>query len=411
MTNVVGIIGEYNPFHNGHKYHLEESKRILNADYSVAVISGNFVQRGNVSIVDKWTKAEMALSNGIDLVIELPTIYSISSAENFAYGAIKTLDLLNIVDYVSFGSEFGNLDVLDKFADIFYRQPSEYVSILNHELSKGISFPKARENAVLMYLNNIRKYSNVLSSPNNILGIEYLKALKKSKSHIHPLTIKRENVGYNEIGISNNFASATSIRNMIINNKLSKLPYVMPKETYKILYNSFQKGHYVKDISRFEKEIIYTLRKMSLAEIANLPDVVEGLEHSIKNAANSCNTLNEFINIIKTKRYTTTRIQRILIYALLGITKKDMKESTKNIPYIRVLGFNKKGKELLSVISNSNKNIGVITSVKKYLDYGNPSKYSKNMLNIDINATNIYTIGYQKDSWSNLDYTHNMVIL
>lgn len=411
MTNVVGIIGEYNPFHNGHKYHLEESKRILNADYTVAVISGNFVQRGNVSIVDKWTKAEMALNNGIDLVIELPTIYSISSAENFAYGAIKTLDLLNIVDYVSFGSEFGNLDVLDKFADIFYRQPSEYVSILNHELSKGISFPKARENAVLMYLNDIRKYSNVLSSPNNILGIEYLKALKKSKSHIHPLTIKRENVGYNEIGISNNFASATSIRNMIINNKLSKLPYVMPKETYKILYNSFQKGHYVKDISRFEKEIIYTLRKMSLAEIANLPDVVEGLEHSIKNAANSCNTLNEFMNIIKTKRYTTTRIQRILIYALLGITKKDMKESTKNIPYIRVLGFNKKGKELLSVISNSNKNIGVITSVKKYLDYGNPSKYSKNMLNIDINATNIYTIGYQKDSWSNLDYTHNMVIL
>ena len=411
MTNVVGIIGEYNPFHNGHKYHLEESKRILNADYSVAVISGNFVQRGNVSIVDKWTKAEMTLSNGIDLVIELPTIYSISSAENFAYGAIKTLDSLNIVDYVSFGSEFGNLDVLDKFADIFYRQPSEYVSILNHELSKGISFPKARENAVLMYLNDIRKYSNVLSSPNNILGIEYLKALKKSKSHIHPLTIKRENVGYNEIGISNNFASATSIRNMIINNKLSKLPYVMPKETYKILYNSFQKGHYVKDISRFEKEIIYTLRKMSLAEIANLPDVVEGLEHSIKNAANSCNTLNEFMNIIKTKRYTTTRIQRILIYALLGITKKDMKESTKNIPYIRVLGFNKKGKELLSVISNSNKNIGVITSVKKYLDYGNPSKYSKNMLNIDINATNIYTIGYQKDSWSNLDYTHNMVIL
>ena len=411
MTNVVGIIGEYNPFHNGHKYHLEESKRILNADYSVAVISGNFVQRGNVSIVDKWTKAEMTLSNGIDLVIELPTIYSISSAENFAYGAIKTLDSLNIVDYVSFGSEFGNLDVLDKFADIFYRQPSEYVSILNHELSKGISFPKARENAVLMYLNDIRKYSNVLSSPNNILGIEYLKALKKSKSHIHPLTIKRENVGYNEIGISNNFASATSIRNMIINNKLSKLPYVMPKETYKILYNSFQKGHYVKDISRFEKEIIYTLRKMTTAQIAELPDVVEGLEHSIKNAANSCNTLNEFMNIIKTKRYTTTRIQRILIYALLGITKKDMKESTKNIPYIRVLGFNKKGKELLSVISNSNKNIDVITSVKKYIDYGNPSKYSKNMLNIDINATNIYTIGYQKDSWSNLDYTHNMVIL
>ena len=176
MRSVVGIIGEYNPFHNGHRYHLEESKRILRTDYSVAIISGNFVQRGNVSIIDKWSKAEMALNNGIDLVIELPTIYSISSAENFAYGAIKTLDALNIVDYVSFGSEVGNIDDLNMFAEIFTKQPTEYVSLLNHELSKGLSFPKARENAVLMYLGDIRKYSNVLSSSNNILAIEYLKA-------------------------------------------------------------------------------------------------------------------------------------------------------------------------------------------------------------------------------------------
>ena len=224
------------------------------------------------------------------------------------------------------------------------------------------------------------------------------------------MNIQREGVGYNDLGIKVNLASATAIRNMIMNNVLSKLPYVMPNSSYRVLYNSFSKGHYVKDISRFEKEIIYTLRRMSLSEIANLPDVSEGLEHNLKSAANSCNTLAEFMNIIKTKRYTSTRIQRILLYALLGITKKDMKDSTKNIPYIRVLGFNNKGKELLSIISNSNKNIDVITSVKKYLDYGNPSKYSKRMLNIDINATNTYTVGYAKDSWANLDYTHNMVI-
>lgn len=410
MTNVVGIIGEYNPFHNGHKYHLEKSKQLAHADYSIAIISGNFVQRGNVSIVDKWTKAEMALKNGVDLVIELPTIYSISSAENFAYGAIKILDSLNIVDYVSFGSETSNLDILNKFADIFYYQPSEYASLLNHELSKGVSFPKARENAVLMYLNDIRKYSNILSSPNNILGIEYFKALKKTKSMIKPINIQREGTGYNDLGISSKFASATAIRDMIINNKLSKLPYLMPKETYKTLYNSFAKGHYVKDLSRFEKEIIYTLRRMTLAEIANLPDVSEGLEHNIKNAANSCNTLEEFMNIVKTKRYTTTRIQRILLYALLGITKADMKLSTKVNPYIRVLGFNQKGKELLSVISNSKKNTEVITSVKKFMD-STTNKNLKHLLDIDIRATNLYTIGYQKDSWSNLDYTHNMIII
>lgn len=409
MTNVIGIVGEYNPFHNGHKYHLEQSKKKANADYSIAVISGNFVQRGNVSLVDKWTKAQMALSNGVDLVIELPTIYSISSAENFALGAIKILNSLNIVDYISFGSEYGELDILDKFAEIFYHEPSEYLSLLNHELSKGISYPKARENAILMYLNDIRKYANVLSDPNNILGIEYLKALKKTRSIIRPITIKRESVGYNDLGIRNNFASATSIREMICNNKLSKLPSVIPAETYHILYNSFQKGHYVKDLSRFEKEIIYTLRKMTLQEIANLPDVSEGLEHAIKNAANSCNTLNEFMNIIKTKRYTTTRIQRILLYALLGITKADMKLASKLTPYIRVLGFNQKGKELLSVISNSKKNTEVVTSVKKYIDTTS-NKNFKHLLDIDIRATNIYTIGYVKDSWSNLDYTHNMII-
>lgn len=409
MTNVVGIIGEYNPFHNGHKYHLEASKQNAHADYTIAVISGNFVQRGNVSLINKWDKANMALSNGVDLVIELPTIYSISSAENFAYGAVKILDSLKIIDYISFGSESCDLEVLDKMATVLYKQPTEFTSILKHELSKGISFPKARENALLMYLNDIRKYSNVLSSPNNILAIEYIKALKKLKSQIKPISVKRVNVGYNDLNINGNFASATAIREMIKNNKPAGMSKLMPPNSYRILYNSILKGHYVKDISAFEKEILYTLRKMSLKEIANLPDVAEGLEHNIKNAANSCNTLEEFMNIIKTKRYTNTRIQRILIYALLGITKNDMKESFKTQPYIRVLGFNNKGKELLSVISRANPNLNIITSVKKYID-NNPSKQLLNMLNTDINATNIYTLGYEKDSWSNLDYTHNMII-
>lgn len=409
MTNVVGIIGEYNPFHNGHAYHLDKSKELAKADYVIAVISGNFVQRGNVSLINKWAKANMALTNGVDLVIELPTIYSISSAENFAYGAVKILDSLNIVDYISFGSELCDLDVLEKCADVLYKEPPKFVNLLNHELSKGLSFPKARENALLMYLNDIRKYSNVLSSPNNILAIEYIKALKKLRSNIKPISVKRINSGYNDLEITNNFASATSIRKKIIDNKPAGLSKIMPPNSYRILYNNIQKGHYVKDISSFEKEILYTLRKMSIKEIANLPDVSEGLEHAIKNAANSCNTLEEFMNIIKTKRYTNTRIQRILLYALLGITKDNMKASFKAVPYIRVLGMNQKGKDLISVISRSNPNLNIITSVKKYID-SNPNKSQLSMLNIDINATNIYTLGYEKDSWSNLDFTHNMII-
>lgn len=409
MANVVGIICEYNPFHNGHAYHIQKTKEITNADYVIAVVSGNFVQRGNVSLLDKWSKADMALCNGVDLVIELPTVYSISSAENFAYGAVKILNSLKIVDTISFGSEFCDLEILEQIADILCKEPPEFVTLLEHELSKGISFPKARENALLMYLNDIRKYANILSSPNNILAIEYLKALKKIKSKIKPLAIKRVNVGYNELEIHNNFASATAIRKKIVDNNPGGLSKLMPPSSYKILYNSIKKGHFVKEITAFEKEIIYTLRKMNIKEIANLPDVLEGLEHSIKDAANSCNTIAEFMNIVKTKRYTSTRIQRILLYALLGITKEDMKNSYKIQPYIRILGMNEKGKELLSSISRSNSKLNIVTSVKKYID-SNPNKDLLNMLNIDINATNIYTLGYPKDSWANLDFTHNMII-
>ena len=410
MTHVVGIIGEYNPFHNGHAYHLVKSKQEAEAEYSVAVISGNFVQRGNVSLVDKWEKASMALSSGVDLVIELPTIYSISSAENFAYGAVRLLDSLNIVDYLSFGCETDSLEILNTFADILYKEPHEFVTLLNHELSKGVSFPKARENALLMYLNDIRKYANVLSGSNNILAIEYLKALKKLKSSIRPMAIKRLNVGYNDLDVNNHFASATAIRERIIQNKLFGLSSLMPYDAYRILYQNFQSGHYVKDIARFEKEIIYLLRNMNIEEIANLPDVTEGLEHNFKEAANSCNTIEEFVNIVKTKRYTATRIQRILLYALLGITKKDMASSAKTPPYIRVLGMNNKGKDLLSAISHTSPNLPIITSVKKFID-SNPNKHILNMLNIDIHATDIYTLGFQKDSWANLDYTHNLVTL
>ena len=173
MSRVLGIVAEYNPFHNGHLYHIKQSIEQTNADYVVCVVTGNFVQRGNTSIVDKWTKTKMAMANGADLVIELPTVYSTSSAENFAEGAIKILDSLQVVDSISFGMEADNLATLNNIANVLYQEPKEYVTMLNHELSKGTSFPKARESAVMLYLNDIKRYANVLAGSNNILGIEY----------------------------------------------------------------------------------------------------------------------------------------------------------------------------------------------------------------------------------------------
>lgn len=410
MSRVLGIIAEYNPFHNGHLYHIAKSKQETNAQYIIAVISGNFVQRGNTSIINKWTKARMALMNGADLVIELPTIYSISSAENFAEGAIKILNSLGIVDTLSFGMEASDIATLNNIANVLFNEPKEYVTILSHELQKGNSFPKARENAILMYLNDIKRYANVMSGSNNILGIEYLKALRKTKSTITPVGIKREKVLYNDKYIVDEFASATAIRKMLLTKELNDISKVMPRNSYLLLGEELKEGHYVIDISRFEKEIIYNLRKMTTGEIAKLPDVSEGLENSIKNAADSCNTVNELINIVKTKRFTQTRIQRILLYSLLGIDKKLMEISKKITPYVRVLGFNNKGKELISEMMNLNPKLNVVTSVKKYID-SVANKNLKEMLEKDILATNIYTLGYYSDSYSNLDYTNKIEIL
>ena len=394
-NRVLGIIAEYNPFHNGHMYHLQKAKEQSGAQYCICVMSGNFVQRGNTSIVNKWKKAEMALLNGVDLVIELPTIYSVASAEGFSLGAIKLLNNLKIVDAISFGTETSDFAALNNISSIVNEEPMKYKSILNSELKKGLSFPKARENALMLYLNDNKRYDNILNTPNNILAIEYLKALKKIKSTIQPIPVKREKVYYNDNVIVDEFASATAIRKLLKNEEFSEIRKVVPKSTYQILKKETELGNVVLDLSRYEKEIIYNLRRMTVSEIAELPDVNEGLEHSLKNAANYSNDITNLINIVKTKRYTVTRIQRILICALLGITKRDVGMAKKAEPYIRVLGFNEKGKELISRINKQNPKATVITSVKKFQDKNNNNKNSKiykRLLDIDIFSTNVYTM-------------------
>ncbi len=212
MSGVLGIVSEYNPFHNGHILHLKKSIELTKADFTIVIMSGNFVQRGDTSIIDKWSKTEMALRQGIDLVIELPTIYATSSAENFADGAIKILNSLGIIDYLSFGSEIGNLKPLDDVATILAKEPKEFSDLIKHQLHSGLSYPKAREIALKMYFGNSTIYTEVLQNPNNILGVEYLKALKRSKSTITPITIKRDFSEYNSPKIKNGIAIATAIR-------------------------------------------------------------------------------------------------------------------------------------------------------------------------------------------------------
>lgn len=418
MSKVLGIIAEYNPFHNGHLYHLEASKKLTGANYTVAIISGNFTQRGSTSIVDKWSKTKMALENGIDLVIELPVLYSISSAENFADGAIKILNSLGIVDYLSFGTETSDISILNNIANILYSEPEEYKKLLSIELEKGLSFPKARENALLDYIksnilennkSDFENYRKILSSPNNILGIEYLKALKKYNSSIKPMCISRFKAEYNSSNFSENIASATAIRELIKNKNFDTIKTVIPLESSSVLMDCINSGCVVPDLNRFEKEIIYTLRKMSIEEIANIPDVSEGLEFSIKKAANSCNNINEFLDIVKSKRYTITRLQRILLYALLSISKENMQLSKKvEKPYIRVLGFNDNGKKLVSEIATKNPELKLITSVKKFVD-SNSNKDLQIIFDKDVLATDMYSLAFENNSLANLDFKNSVI--
>lgn len=406
MNGILGIVSEYNPFHNGHLMHLQKSKELTHTDFTIAVMSGNFVQRGDTSIVDKWTKAEMALKSGVDLVIELPTLYAISSAENFADGAIKILNSLGIVDYVSFGSEIGEITPLDDVVSVLYKEPKEFSSLITRQLRSGLSYPKARELAIQMYFGSSQKYIDVLENPNNILGIEYLKSLKRLKSPITPITLKRKYSDYNSNDIKSGIASATAIRTMLQKGK--NIHYVVPYETYELLEEKKKYGQIIPSLSIFSKEIIYTLRKMTLSEIATLPDVSEGLENKIKAAANTSNNLEELILKIKSKRYTQSRIQRILLYALLNISEKDIAMSKKQMPYIRVLGFNKNGKKIISAIANQNPKLQIIVSVKKFME-NNTDKHLHTMISKDIFASNVYTLGYEYNSIANLDYTHKVV--
>ena len=269
MSKVVGIIAEYNPFHNGHSYHIQNTKAQTGADFVVAVMTGNFTQRGNTSVVNKWEKAKMALNGGVDLVIELPTIYSISSAENFANGAVKILNTLGIVDAISFGMEANDISTLNNIANVLNSEPPEYKTLLEHELGKGNSFPKARDNALMMYLNDIKRYANVLKGSNNILAIEYLKALKKQKSNLVPVGIKREKVYYNSTKIIDEYASSTGIRNLLLHNQIEEVRRVVPAKVFSMLLENIRQGTYVLDLTAYNYEIIYKLRSMSVKEIAN----------------------------------------------------------------------------------------------------------------------------------------------
>ena len=401
MGKRIGIIAEYNPFHNGHLYQIQKAKELTGADTVIAVMSGNFTQRGDTSLINKFEKAKIALQNEVDMVIELPTIYSISSAENFALGGIKILNEIGNIDYLVFGIEEENLEKLQAIADVLVNEDDEFKRNIKEELDKGNSYPKARE-IVLKKVLSSENVENIMQKPNNILAIEYLKALKTTNSKIKPFAIKRKNTMHNDENINENYASGTYIRKLFIENNFNEIKKVVPKYTYERLLELKNQGTYVSSINDFSDIIIYKIRTMTKEEISQIADVNEGLENSIKLASTSCKTIDEIVDKVSTKRYTKTRISRILTYILLYITKSEMEQSKNANQYIRVLGINKKCEGILKTINNNK----LITSLKKFEENNRENQ----LLNIDKKATEIYTIKYPKSVQANLDYTSKFII-
>lgn len=390
--NVLGLITEYNPFHNGHFYHIEKSKEITGADYVIVVMSGNFVQRGTTALCDKYLRSKMALLNGADLVLELPVVYATASAEYFSMGAVSILDKLGIVNSICFGSEDGNLTSLSNVANILSEETANYQEALKEGLKDGLTFPMARSLALIS--ENIELDSQILSSPNNILGIEYLKALKKRKSSINPYTIKRLGSDYHDKTITDLFSSATAIRTFFNENKepfWQDLDALVPSSVLDILKEEFNLSYPIleDDISSI---LYYKLRSILLENKAKLTDyfdVSKDLGSRIENQLDYYTSFLEFSDLLKTRQYTLTRVRRSLLHILLDIKKEDILLFSKNdsVFYARILGFNPNSRDLLSKIKR-NSTIPLLSKLADAETILDP--IGKTMLEKDIFAADLF---------------------
>lgn len=440
---VVGLITEYNPFHNGHQYHIDEAKRITGADYVIVVMSGNFVQRGTPAFIDKYSRTQMALCCGADIVFELPVCYATSSAEHFALGAVSILHKLGIIDDICFGSECGDTKILTTIANILIEEPAEYRKILSSLMKTGKAFPVARMEAIKAIAPSIDE--SILSSPNNILGIEYIKALLRLKSDINPVTISRITSDYHQEELDDSMgtaiSSATSIRKTLrektsqVENSQGDFPHEktsrtetppaetppaetplttlephLPDTVVKILQDNYNKTFpiYEDDCSLLLK---YKLMLESHQSLLNYTDMSVDLAHKIGGINTSGLSFSQLALEIKSRQWTLTRVNRVLTNVLLNLHGQDYKayNASGYAQYARILGIKKASSHLLRIITKNEK-IPVITKMAdadKLL-----TSTGIKMLSEDIFASHLYNqLIYNKFHTILKDeYTHGIIL-
>lgn len=376
-----GIVVEYNPFHNGHLFHLNEAKRLTHADVIIAVMSGHFLQRGEPAIVDKWTRARMALASGADLVIELPYAFSTAHAPQFAKGAVQILDALQSKN-ICFGSEEGHIEPFMNSLDTMHTHKELYEKTIKSSIQEGISYPNALRIAYEAISRATEKPLADLSEPNNILGFHYMQAIKEIQSNMIAVTLERKGTHYHDEALpEDTIASATGIRKELFATDVAHIQPFMPSSSFELLH---QQPHQSWD--HLYPFLRYMILREGPEQLASIADITEGIEFSLWRAAKGHATFQEFMKAVKSKRYTWTRIQRMLVHILTGYRKSTRAQITSP-SYLRLLGMSENGRSYLRKVKKE-VTLPVVSRVGSHTD---PS------LLMDIKSTDIYMCGIQRE--------------
>lgn len=386
----IGIIAEYNPFHNGHQFQIDQIKKQFPDKKIVVIMSGNFVQRGEAAIYNKYIRCECALSAGADLVFELPPLFATASAEHFASAAVLALAFTGVVDTICFGAECDQLKAFEQIADILVNEPDAYQLLLKKYLKMGHSFPKARNLALADYLDDCTCV-DFLKSPNNILGVEYIKAIKRYHLPLTPYIIKRNGADYHDKSIAQHNSSATAIRQALSNNQdISTVSHTMPSSCMQIILDA-PFSHPI------DSHHLYSYTKYALWMQKGQYNHFLDVSTDIANQLNHCSfpeTWDELLNSLSNKNYTTSRFRHVLLNLLLGITKKEMEfaKNSKYISYLRILGFRKNASSILKTMKQT-ANVPIITKVADANQILSPDAYQA--FKRDLSISELYNQIYQ----------------
>ena len=393
----IGIVAEYNPFHNGHRFHLEETRRQAGDAPIVAVMSGNFVQRGEPALFDKWTRAEMAVRGGVDVVLELPAAFAVRSAQFFAAGAVRLLHSLGVVDRLGFGAEHPDLGALRRLAAAIGDEGVR--TVMRQRLDAGETYAAAlgRSLAAASGLPPA-----MVASPNNILAVEYLRAIERYAPTMVPCPVARRAAHYHDRDVRGEIASATAVRGALLGGQTEAAYGALPVSCREVAERCLAEGLGPVAWGELALVLLAALRRASVAELAELPDVSEGLEYKLK-AAGGAGSLEELWSILKSKRYSLTRLQRVMVHALLMTRRAEVAAWDESGPlYARVLAFGERGRRLLRAVART-ATVPVVTKTTHFLHgrelYGSELTPLQGMLSLDTLATDVYSLGMPSPGW------------